>query len=92
MNKNDEDFGVVLNCALRYCLENRNLMSFLVINYIVNKLPNLDEKTLLYFERDILDSILPNCCCVQDENIYDKLWTFFLEKVEEERSKRNIGR
>lgn len=80
MNKNDEDFGAVLNCAIRYCLENRNLMSFLVINYIVNKLPNLDEKTLLYFERDISDSILPNCCCVQDKKIMINYGNSFYKK------------
>ena len=49
----DEDFGVVLNCAIRYCLGRQTYMPSLVIDFIRPLLPHLDNKTLSIIENDI---------------------------------------
>lgn len=92
MNKYDEDFGAVLNCAVRYCLGRKTYMPGLVIDYITPLLPKLDDRTLWCFERDILEAKESYGCGLGDKNIDEPKWIDFLEKVKEERGKRNIGR
>lgn len=48
-------FGTVCNCAVRYCLGRRSYMPSLVCGYIVPLLPELTDKTLDCFERDIAE-------------------------------------
>lgn len=49
----NDDFGAVCNCAVRYCLGRRSYMPSLVCGYITPILPELTDKTLDCFERDI---------------------------------------
>ena len=49
----NDDFGVVCNCAVRYCLGRRSYMPSLICGYITPLLPELTDKTLDCFERDI---------------------------------------
>lgn len=49
----DDDFGTVLNCAIRYCLGRRTYMPGLVTSYIRPLLPFLNDKTLDVMKRDI---------------------------------------
>lgn len=51
----NDDFGAVCNCAVRYCLGRRSYMPSLVCGYITPLLPELTDKTLDCFERDIAD-------------------------------------
>lgn len=51
----NEDFGAVCNCAVRYCLGRRSYMPSLVCGYIISILPELTDKTLDCFERDIAE-------------------------------------
>jgi transcriptional regulator with XRE-family HTH domain len=51
----NDDFGAVCNCAARYCLGRRSYMSSLVCGYIISLLPELTDKTLDCFERDIAE-------------------------------------
>ena len=55
LDPSDDDFGVVCNCAVRYCLGRRSYMSSLVCGYITQLLPELTDKTLDCFERDIAE-------------------------------------
>lgn len=50
-----DDFGSVCNCAVRYCLGRRSYMPSLVCGYIISLLPELTDKTLDCFERDIAE-------------------------------------
>lgn len=50
-----DDFGLVCNCAVRYCLGRRSYMPSLVCGYITPLLPELTDKTLDCFERDITE-------------------------------------
>lgn len=49
----NDDFGAICNCAVRYCLCRRSYMPSLVCGYITPLLPELTDKTLECFERDI---------------------------------------
>ena len=49
----NDNFGAVCNCAVRYCLGRRSYMPSLVFGYITPLLPELTDKTLDCFERDI---------------------------------------
>lgn len=51
----NDDFGAVCNCAVRYCLGRRSYMPSLVCRYIISLLPELTDKTLDCFERDIAE-------------------------------------
>lgn len=51
----NDDFGAVCNCAVRYCLSRRSYMPSLVCGYITSLLPELTDKTLDCFERDIAE-------------------------------------
>ena len=51
----NDDFGAACNCAVRYCLGRRSYMPSLVCGYIAQLLPELTDKTLDCFERDIAE-------------------------------------
>lgn len=51
----NDDFGAICNCAVRYCLGRRSYMISLVCGYITLLLPELTDKTLDCFERDIAE-------------------------------------
>lgn len=51
----NDDFGAVCNCAVCYCLGRRSYMPSLVCGYITPLLPELTDKTLDCFERDIAE-------------------------------------
>lgn len=49
----DDDFGAILNCAVRYSLGRRSYMPKLVTDFITPLLPYLSDKTLGCFLRDL---------------------------------------
>ena len=51
----NDDFGAVCNCAVCYCLGRRSYMPSFVCGYITPLLPELTDKTLDCFERDIAE-------------------------------------
>ena len=75
----DDDFGAVLNCAVRYALGRRTYMPHLVIDYIVPILPSLTDKTLWCFERD-----LSSATNFGDSQIDEPHWREFLKLVKDE--------
>ena len=52
-----DNFGAVLNCAVRYSLGRRSYMPSLVIDFITPLLPKLSLKTLAVMENDIREAI-----------------------------------
>lgn len=53
IEQDDDFFGAVLNCAVRYCLGRQSYMPGLVMDKIRPWLPHLTNKTLWCFIRDI---------------------------------------
>ena len=51
----NDNFGAICNCAVRYCFGRRSYMPILVCGYITPLLPELTNKTLECFERDIAE-------------------------------------
>ena len=49
----DDDFGVILNCAVRYAIGRQTYMPSLVTGFIKPLIPYLNDKTLWCFDEDI---------------------------------------
>lgn len=82
----DDNFGAVLNCAVRYCIGRRTYMPGLVQDFIRPLLPYLSDKTLWCFAQDI----------ERESNLGDPLidepgWKRFLEEVQSERLCRSAS-
>lgn len=48
---NDEQ--IILNCALRYSLSRKTYITSVVSDFIINKIPDLSQKTISVMIRDI---------------------------------------
>lgn len=55
INLNDEDFGCILTCAVRYSLGRQTYMPKLVYDFIRPLLPYLTNKTLVNIRNSIQD-------------------------------------
>ena len=49
----DDDFGMVLNSAVRYALGRMTYLPSSLTRYIIPLLPNLNDRTLMCFIKDI---------------------------------------
>lgn len=79
----DENFGAVLNCAVRYCIGRQTYMPSLVIGYITPLLPYLDMRTLKCFERDLAEDR-----SFGDDAIDRPVWVRFAVDVRNEIKRR----
>ena len=79
----NNDFGAVLICAVRYCIGRQTYMPGLVIDFIRPLLPKLDSKTLTVMERDIIEAD-----SLGDEQIDQPKWLYFLNDIREEKQRR----
>lgn len=82
----DDDFGAVLNCAVRYAIGRQTYMPSLVIEYIRPLLPYLSRKSLWCFDRDVTEA--KYTIGYGDPSIDEPVWVHFLKAVREERVKR----
>lgn len=82
----DEFFGAVLNCAVRYAIGRRSYMPGLVIDFITPLMPYLSSKTLWCFDQDLNDARFTSG--YGDHNIDEPDWMKFLDAVRAERAKR----
>ncbi len=82
----DDNFGAVLNCAVRYALGRQSYIPSLVIGYITPLIPRLSSKTLYCFDQDVTDQKYLGGYGQWD--IDEPLWIKFLEAVRSERTKR----
>ena len=80
-----DEFGAVLNCAVRYCIGRRTYMPKLVMDVIRPLLPALTDKTLWCFERDIEGE--DNYGADYDE----EEWMRFLSEVKAEIARRDAN-
>lgn len=81
----DDNFGTVLNCAVRYAVGRRTYMPSIVIGYITPLLPQLSSKTLWCFDQDVTDAKYTGG---YGDPCDEKDWLRFLEAVRTERTKR----
>ena len=50
------DFGLVLNCAVRYAIGRRTYVPSSIIAFIMPILSKLDDRTIHCFDQDIVDA------------------------------------
>lgn len=84
----DDDFGCVLNCAVRYALGRQTYMPSVVINFILPLLPHLSNRTIYVFDQDVTDQKYIGG--YGDEKIDKPYWMNFLQAVKKEELKRNM--
>ena len=83
----DDDFGTILICAVRYTLGRRTYMPHIVISYIRPLLSQLTDKTLACLEKDIDEQ--RNAGGYGDPMIDEPEWLRFLEEIKRERRSRS---
>lgn len=74
----NNDFGAVLICAVRYCIGRQTYMPGLVIDFI-----RPFSKTLTVMERDIIEAD-----SLGDEQIDQPRWLYFLNDIRAEKQRR----
>ena len=79
----NDDFGAVCNCAVRYAIGRMTYMPSIVVGFIKPMLPKLDNRTLWCFERDIEDAN-----GYGDPEVDKPLWMDFLKAVKSEIKRR----
>lgn len=84
----DDFFGAVINCAIRYACGRQTYMPSLVIGEVRKMLPILNDKTICCMERDIREA--DKFGGYGDEKIDKPLWLKFLSEIQSEIEKRGI--
>lgn len=84
----DDDFGCILNCAVRYAIGRQTYMPGLVIDFITPLLPYLSNKTVYVFDQDVTERKYFGT--YGDERIDEPYWMRFLNAVREEEEKRGM--
>ena len=82
----DDEFGAVLNCAVRYAIGRRTYMPSLVIDFITPLIPHLNGKTLWCLDQDITEARWEGG--YGDPDIDEPGWMGFHEAVRAERHRR----
>lgn len=82
----DDDFGAVLNCAVRYTIGRQTYMPHLVIDFITPLIPHLNNRTLWCFDQDVTNAKWEGG--YGNPDIDEPNWMNFLAAVREERVKR----
>ena len=82
----DDNFGAVINCAVRYALGRSSYMPGVVVGYISPMVENLSTKTLWCLKRDINEAATYDN--LGDPNIDAPLWLRLLEDVKKELIRR----
>ena len=90
IDRDDDNGGVLLTCAVRYALGRYSYMPRLVMSEITPMLCNLSDKTLYVMRRDVSEFLdtLPHEIdgCVMDD--YRDQWGMFLQQIESEMEAR----
>lgn len=82
----DDDFGAMLNWAVRYCLGRMSYAPGMTIGFITPLLPYLSKKTLWCFDRDIEERKRNGWGFGMDFD--EKAWMKFWDNVKIEIGKR----
>lgn len=83
IRNNDEDFGAIITCAIRYCLVRRTYMPGLVCGKVKPMLPHLSMKTLNCIFRDVAE------CTDYGDDCDKETWDDFMAAVTNEIVKRS---
>ena len=83
----DDDFGAMLNWAVRYCLGRMTYAPSMTIQFITPLIPYLSDKTLWCFDRDIEERQKMGLSFGMDFDERD--WMIFWEKVKAEIKRRD---
>ena len=86
IDPSDDEFGTILNCAVRYACGRRTYMPRLVIDFIAPLLPSLSSKALWCFDQDLTNA--KHECGYGDPKIDEPAWLDFHAKVRAERTRR----
>ena len=89
-NFEDDFFGAVLNCAVRYACGRQTYMPSLVIDVIRPMLPILCNKTISVMERDIREA--EKFGGYGNETIDKPMWMSFLAELQRVMKERGIER
>lgn len=81
----DDDFGTVLNCAVRYACGRKTYMPGLVIGFITPLIPHLSSKALWCFDRDLTEAKYEGG---YGDACDEKQWLAFHQLIRQEREKR----
>lgn len=79
----DHDFGLILNCAVRYSLGRRTYMPHITTAFISPLLPYIDDNALYVMIDDVASSDTYG-----DEQIDKPAWMNFLERCKKEKERR----
>lgn len=82
----NDDFGAVCNCAVRYAIGRMTYMPSIVVGFIKPLLPKLNNRTLWCLERDIEGTDRYG-----DPEIDKPLWLGLLEAVKDEIERRSYA-
>jgi hypothetical protein len=86
IDPSDDNFGAVLNCAIRYSLGRQTYMPHLVMDFARPLLPQLSDRTLWCIERDIKEA--ETYGGYGSHVIDEPHWKAFLAEVEAEVDRR----
>lgn len=82
----NDEFGTILNCAVRYACGRRSYMPSLVIGFIKPLIPNLSDNALYGIEQDLTDAKYEGG--YGDPRIDEPGWLNLLSLVKAERERR----
>lgn len=86
----EDDFGLILNCAVRYAIGRKTYVPMSVVEYIVPLLTELNDTTIDCFisdleeEQSMIENGIGSWGFYEDE----KMWLNFLELCRNEKSRR----
>lgn len=83
-----DNFGCILNCAVRYAIGRQTYMPGIVIDFIQPLLPYVNDKTLYVFDQDITDQKYMGG--YGDKLIDEPMWIRFLQDVIKEEQRRGL--
>lgn len=81
-----DNFGCILNCAVRYAIGRQTYMPGLVIDFIRPLLPYISNRTLYVFDQDITDQKYMGG--YGDKTIDEPMWLKFHKDIIEEEKRR----
>lgn len=84
----DDNFGLILNCAVRYAIGRQSYAPGVVIDFIRPLLPYVNERTLYVFDQDITEKKYMGG--YGDKRIDEPLWMKFHRDVISEEEKRGM--
>lgn len=86
VSPDDDTFGTILNCAVRYAIGRQTYIPMLIIEFITPLIPHLNYRTLWCLDQDISEA--KDHGGYGDPMIDEPKWLEFLEKIRQERINR----